>query len=384
MRVIYNGIDMRVLELEQAVVEPVYDSTQTDLLYCRYLLSVNVMVNGQAEVRNVAGPPLSYAKTGNQVYHYDMQTTDKPPAVVAPVPPFASAPDSVNPFTIGLTAVDVTSGTDPVNGNVTGGIHAFNERAQVEIVPGPGPTAITHQLLYSRLVEPRAILWVFNNDGGPDDLILQSHAFDQYCDARNGPIPAALNITRAFGDGATFFLNFQVQTFVDLHQYADGNPETGLVSNRFGVTHTIDEDGVLEIHVRGEAHFKANFLYDAALSADFFRRSLFLPVPFGHVRGNIVVEGMENACGVRYSYTDREMPVHFVAGPYADATRIEAVHRQSIGSNKDIFGTALDVYERDLGIRVNRRYAREDNHPTPKPPGKGGPGRPGRIPPPSP
>lgn len=358
MRIIYNGVDMKVLELVEAVCEPIYDSSQTDLLYCRYYISANVMVNGQAEVREVAGPPLSY-KYGANINHYTMQANTRPPGLAKPPAVFA-APTDLNTATVGQTAYILDSGENPLTDSaVSRPVASASTRSVIDIVPSPGPTGITHKLLNSRLNEPRAQLWVFSGDGRVDELIVRSHGYTDYTDCRNGPLPIATTITRAFGDGDTYFLNFQIQTFVNLHNYLSGESPPTLLSNRFSVTHALDEDQILTILVNGEAHMRTDHLYSLGFTPDAFRALLFLPPPFGHVRGNIVVKGLPDCSGVQYSYQDRQMPVHFVAGRYVLATRIEANHRQSLGNGKDIFNTALDAYQRQQRIRLDNKWLHE-------------------------
>jgi hypothetical protein len=308
------------------------------------------MVNGQAEVRAAAGAPVSLAVQPGVTTQYEMQVATKPPGAPVEGP---TAPVDAGAGRLGSTTVGAAPGglLDPAI--------AFAGRPKLKIVPAPGPAPLTMRLLNSRLNEPRGLLFFFAGDGEPDDLIFRSHGFNQYCDCRNGPLPVATGITKAFGAGETFFVNFQVQCHVDLLERLPTDPPPIVLSNRFSTTHEIDADSYLQIHVDGEAHFRTDRLYDLQFNADALRQSLFLPVPAGFMRGGIEVHGSEDGASVRYSYIDRQMPVNFVAGRYVNATQISAVHRQALGNGKDLFSTALDAYQSVTNARIMQQQLRQ-------------------------
>jgi hypothetical protein len=104
----------------------------------------------------------------------------------------------------------------------------------------------------------------------------------------------------------------------------------------------------------GKAVFRTDVLYALPVSPDNFRNVLFGPVPDYFVREVLYVKGLEDACGVEYSYKDTQVPVNFVAGPYAKAASIQVVHQQAINSNPDFYGAATNAYEASSNLRSMR------------------------------
>lgn len=378
MRIIYNGIDLQLLDIQEAVCQPVYDDSQTDVLYCMYKISGNAMVNGLASVQQgstsstpvpgqtTLGPALSLATLlpndipGNSKNQWTLQKEYSPPAATIAV---TDNPTDINITDLGKTVLGSTDGaTFPAGVAAAPVISSCSTRKGIEVIQNAGPSAITLNLLYSKLNEPRAQLWVFTDNGGTNDLVIRSHSNTQICDCKNGPIPNATNIVKAFGDGATYFLNFQVTTYVDLriHPAGETTDHTFLLSNRFTTQHVINEDSFLAITVQGVAVGRTDIMYEEKKSLDSLRKSLFLPVPGGFVRTNINVVGSPDNTRLYYTYTDIQQPVNFVAGRYENATQIEAVHRQSLEmSGSDLGKTAIDLYDRVNTLRTNNLWRRQ-------------------------
>lgn len=362
MRIIYNGIDLQVLDVHEAVCQPVYDDSQTDLLYCAYRFSVTAMVNGLAAVTQnetgteiSGGPGLSLAVEDNNSTQWTVQSSYFPPKSGMPA---GAVPTDKNVGSLGKTYLGNTDNSQFSPAIISG------NRPTIMVKPASGPTAVTMQILNSKLNEPRAMLWVFDDNGGTDDVIVQSYKVGQMCDCKNGPLPIATNIIRSFGDGATYFVNFQVQTFVDLRMYPANQTENILISNRFSTTHVVNEDSMLSIAVTGVATGRTDIMYDNSngpnSNLDILRKSLFLPVPGGFIRTNIQVTGSPDGTQVRYSYVDQQQPVNFVAGRYCHATQIEAVHRQAIQKGDLELGKlAVDAYERVNTLRLNNAWRKQ-------------------------
>lgn len=178
------------------------------------------------------------------------------------------------------------------------------------------------------------------------------------CDCKNGPTPKVWAVEAAVGDAGTMFVTWSCVTYINEARLNYTQDVGALISNRFSQTHEIDASGYTTVTTEGRALFRTDWVYALPESPDHKRPLIFMPIPPGFVRENIVVQGLEDASGVRYRYQDRQVPVNFVAGPYARAASISVVHRQAVSTNADVLGGALSFYERTLGLRANKHIAK--------------------------
>jgi hypothetical protein len=345
MRVIYNGVDLGVLETLSFATEAVYDDTMTDYLFTRVSFAVRALVNGQAAVvtGGAPGPPMSYGFTGA-------------PGPLAPSPIVGTRPlpPSVAPPTMPAGAGIAVQPPAPLR----------------TITRTPFPPTTTHIAIRHRLETPRGKLWVFDGPGmesgtpaagtpgapGPTSrVMLESPLPRAVCDCKNGPIPKVLDIATALGDAATFIVDFSCETYINEGPLNAITPAGALLSNRFKQRQTVDESGYMQITTEGTAIYRTDGVYLNPNSPDADRPVLFMPIPQGFTRVIDYVIGKEDVTGVDYSYTDTQVPVNFTAGPYVRAAKISCVHRQAVVSNTDLLGGALGAYERYLNIRWSKK-----------------------------
>lgn len=375
-RIIYNGIDLGVLETYAFDCEAVYDQSGVDYLYTRISIIVRAMVNGQVEVveanQPANGPFMSYSFTRRPRVVPDPPQLGRvgDPVVQTAMPPLPGGP---NP--------GAGTNTTPPNAGV------FDRGAKTARVPlrsvrrVANAPILTHQTIRHRLLTPRAQLYVFAGAGQEigrplpgtpnppvnlDLTILTSPGGNLPTDCKNGPTPKVFNIQEALGDANTFVVDWACETFI---QEASLNNVYGgaLLSNRFAQTHAVDDDGYTTIATQGVAIFRTDFIYGMGagvnpvptMNPDTQRPILFMPIPRGFVRGNIQVTGREDVTGVDYAYEDRQVRVNFVAGQFVRAAKVSAVHRQAM-SGGNITGGLLKSYERVLGLAANRNFARRE------------------------
>ncbi|VTR92150.1 unnamed protein product [Gemmata massiliana] len=380
MHINYNGIDIECLEILESVFESVYDETGTDYLYSRYHLAVTGVINGQSEIQQYT-PTTNYAEGGSQNLSQYQYWRNHAPAGAAP--PFDDPPPNVNPYFGGGARPQRSSKATP-----GAGITAISptQFPVPDIIRRPVPAITTDAVIRSRLQTPRGRLFVFTGSGDTsrkDEVLLQSHPWNSHTDCKNGPFPKLYAVTQFSGDAQTFMVRFEVETFINetpasaavanLQKvgvmegaYSVGGginsslANRALLSNRFSMRHSLDDDNYLTILTQGVAHFRTDLLYtNEPLNPDDLRLNLMLPVPFGCVRGDIEIEGLPDGTGVTYSFVDREQRANFVGGPYCFATQIEAVHRQAVSIDDDFLTGALNVYERQLNLKVQREFARD-------------------------
>jgi hypothetical protein len=136
------------------------------------------------------------------------------------------------------------------------------------------------------------------------------------CDARGGPIPHRAQFTAITGE-KTAFLQFGVTCF-------DSRSSHVLLSNSYDVYSSIDSHGYTTRTVRGEAHFRKDFI-DAVevpansgitLQPDDFRRALMVPVPSNMRRHAVEVEQPAGGDSVFYTVVDRENNLGLSTGDF--------------------------------------------------------------------
>lgn len=371
MRIIYNGIDLFAIETHEFTAEPVYDDTLTDYLYTKYTVVVTAMMNGQVRVTQ-PNLSMSYEFTG---------------APVGPTPPVSRAP---SPF-VGTMTPGAPVGSDPI-----GIAEAVATGAPRGVVITPVTTPITHQAVRHRLTTPRAPLYIFAGGGmetgsppaggfGPpnpavSELFLSSPQAPTSVDAKNGPIPKILSIPTFHGDSETLMVDFAVETYINEAEQNNARPFSSLLSNRWKQRHSVDAAGWTTIVTAGLAIFRTDLVYFEDNSPDLSRQIIFEPIPPSFTRIVDYVETSEDVTGITYGYTDTQVPVNFVAGPFIGAGEITAVHRQSVAANVDLLGAAIGMGERGVQMILNAKWLKGEGRPgrggggTPPPAAPGGPG----------
>lgn len=370
-------MDLGVLKTEAFDWEAVYDETGVDYLYSRVSFVGRCVISGFALVGN--GPMIGYRFSGS-----------------APIPVTGSGTAAPQPngvynqaSTVGNTVRAAPNNPVlPQLGTTAPGVGVQGrENARYrDVVRDNSAPAITHQTIRWRLQTPRSSLFIFRGPGAEvqnppnaDQLILESPIRGFQCDAKNGPFPKVFNVFESIGDVNLLMVDFAVETFVVETDKNLFNPSGILLSNRFSQTHVHDENYFTTVRTEGTAVFRTDMVYKIPQSPDSMRPVLFMPIPFGFQRKINFVRARGDGTGIEYSYDDQQVPTNFVAGPYAGATKISAVHRQAVISDVDILAGALGTYERVLGLKANRHIAEAENGlatrtatPPGAPPGGGG------------
>ena len=354
MEIVYNGVHLTMCTVEECGMEAVFDKSGVDYLFTRHRIVGTAVVNGQAAVRELGGPPVSYKRSA------DLYDSPSEWFLNSPDDLEVDSADYVRPA-VNLAAHDlgVVNLPAPVPFPAVGpvpptGVYARSniDLKLYHIEPSPNKPTLTVQAIRPRLLTPRAPLYVFANGGSEraGDLLLRSPPQDDMqCDAFNGPKPLFCNLIYTAGEADTFVVRFGIETYlnesVDSQAvYVNGNryPRNPLLSNRFSMRHMTTEDQQTFIEVGGEARFRTDYEYFDVISPDDLRTLLFLPVPFGHVRQDITVEGATDSAAVNYFFRDRQQKMHFPAGPFVGATRIEALHTQTLFTDTDLLKAAAN------------------------------------------
>lgn len=357
MMIFYNGITFTCMELKGFSRTAVYDTTgQTDHVMDEVYVHCTAMVNGLEAARLLSEPPISYKEVSGS------PTSDRNTESDRSRPP--SLPPSSGPPPTTVTA-DRNRGAfrnsafekiAAYKASVNPPAFAQDNKKVVALEPVANAPILTEKLIHTRLLDPRGQLIVFTGTGeDPQEVLLHSPGWGRHCDAKNGPLPQQLRILQSFGEAGSFFIEWACVTYVN--DQPRTNREDPLLSNRFSMSHTLDEDYFTTISVQGEALFDVGLLHSRGINPDKYRPNLFLPIPQGFVRENIQVTGLPGMEGVSYSFSDRQLPMSFAAGPYAEATRIHAEHAQVIDCTGDPSGSFLA----GLSDYYNRRWLRNNS-----------------------
>lgn len=377
MRVIYSGVDLMALDTHYFNCESVYDDSGVDYLYTKVSYAGRAMVNGFASVAPTGvGPVMNYgfqsSSPGTLGTGGDTELFSRPPGAIG-----GAAPGNVITRDKPQTYPPEGSLLRPPRG---AGIERRVRSDLRNIIKNPvaatgfNPNDITHQSIRHRLSIPRGKLYIFWGTGmesgtppaGSEDvpvlgrLFVESPRTDAPCDCKNGPFPRVMSVTNAYGDAMTMLVDWAVETYINEGPENEVIQSEALLSNRFAQSHEVREDGYTAITTQGVAIFRTDSVYFHNISPDSQRSIIFMPILPGFTRKILYVRGREDVTGVEYAYEDTQVSVNFVAGPFVKAASISAVHRQAINSRGDLWGSALQAYERVLGLKANRRFARDD------------------------
>ncbi len=124
------------------------------------------------------------------------------------------------------------------------------------------------------------------------------------CDAQGGPLPARAVVTNFAGE-KTAILSYSVVCH-------DSRAKNILLSHAYDVRSSIDQNGYTTRVVRGEAHFRKDFLDGitiggSTLQPDDFRQALALAVPSGMRRVGVEVDEPSAGDVLHYTIVDREV-----------------------------------------------------------------------------
>jgi len=351
MNITYNGISMTPVADFQITYEVITDESQLDMCFVAAHMSGSFMVNGQTAIRSLDAPPTSYSDSGADSTRPIEAVRTKPAGLPAP-PVGAEGPlNSEGPERQkGAVTDELSLFLFPYRASVTSPAYATERTVVERLVAGPALTTVTWPLIYQRLLQPRGQLFVYENTGAANEIIIHSPGFNYHCDANGGPIPHHLQITHVQGDGVTFFVNWACTTYLRRLRRADINDP--LLSNRWVMTHHIRDGSYTDIEVEGHAHFDLGIIHKNALDADNYRPLLLLPIPQGYERRDMEITESEDGRTIHYHFIDHQVDIMFPAGPYVAAVEIDGEHEQYTLCEDDVLGGMLG----SLDSALNRKW----------------------------
>lgn len=140
-------------------------------------------------------------------------------------------------------------------------------------------------------------------------------------DAANGPIPLQVDVIDTAGEGTSLGVHFMIETCL---VPVDPEAERPLLSNRWQVTHTHDDDHYLTRITKGVAVFNGGIMRLAQQSPDWFLNQFVVPIPLGFIRKVPEVTASSDGLSVSYTITDTDPHVMFDPGD-SGATSMDIV-----------------------------------------------------------
>lgn len=160
-------------------------------------------------------------------------------------------------------------------------------------------------------------------------------------DCDNGPIPGPVDVIQVIGDSSAI-ISFRVVTHVnDCSKY--------IVSNRWRMSHGIDEFGYTTRTTSGEAVLRADLMsLIGDMNADTFRKEFFVPATAPLQRSHIDAELSEDGKTLNYTLTDVETTYTIttagivkVEGNVTAGT--EMLHKSQAGLVKGLISSAFGL-----------------------------------------
>lgn len=179
--------------------------------------------------------------------------------------------------------------------------------------------------LRNRLLMPRKklILWAYDKRDGKAVRWLESPRSTMSTDATNGPIPISCDVVSAAGEPNSVGVFFQVQT--DVSPCPIGS-DRAVLSHRWEMSHTADENFYLTRIIRGEIIFNGAYINTFSVNPDSLRNQFIHPIPVGFSRGIPQVSQSADGLTIRYIVTDTDPTIMFSPGD-SGATQIQILEK---------------------------------------------------------
>lgn len=153
-----------------------------------------------------------------------------------------------------------------------------------------------------------------------DSTISTSGSSKTLTDANNGPFPLEINIRRISGT-VSFNVDFTIQC--DINEcYRVYSEPAFVLSNRWQMTHDVNEHAFTVRHVQGRAIFRTDVMLSQEIKPDDYRAAFFFPVPENFKRQNINVSVNPDGNECHYSFSDVEQSHNIICKK--NVTKIEA------------------------------------------------------------
>lgn len=321
MKFEYNGVAMDLVEITEYQRECVYSDDGADLLYVKHRigavcmmaaggwpagLSVNRSTPTPKTTPDLTGQPRRPAGAANEVRGRNVTPYDFPKQT----PTLANASSLYHPGFY----------TDQ---EVRMRLSIPRKKLKIEAYHPDGKK-------YTWLESPRPF---------PENRELRNKPGAAYdgttTDAANGPIPLRVDIVNPAGEGTSMGVHFMVETCL---VPVAPEEERLILSHRWEVQHTHDDDHYLTRITRGQVVFNGGLTRLTGQSPDWFRSQFFHPVPLGFVRKVPEVVASSDGLSVHYTITDTDPHCTFDPGD-SGATSMDIVESLNYLQPSTVLGT---------------------------------------------
>lgn len=296
MQISYDGIEFKMLKMEEWTREAVFSEDGVDYLYDYHKIQCQCVLN--------------------EGY------TDK-----LDFPPVVNEPDKIEQQSLSAGSATRWNGLKTAGGYL---------QASQPVVPGDKPPLVQRSTgapatlveLFKRLAVPRRqlVIWM---DSDPNlalvepqfrDNILFSPLPGKKEDAQHGPSCSVMGMMGSIGN-----VTIPLRLMFETHIPTCNDPNAPIMlSNRWSISTTYDPDTYAAIHIiNGEARFRADLLHQNQLSADTFRNQFLHPIPLGFKREQPMVTLSSDGTSIQYQLIDKQQVLNFPAGAAYAAPKIE-------------------------------------------------------------
>lgn len=296
MYVQYGNTTLRVIDLQRFERVNIYTPDNTELLYVRKTLgfSTEFSPGGLPKMPSASQISPHVAETFSGADPTSTKLTTNPRGE-----------------TIGGSYLNAPSLEDDVGGNSQAPPTAWRS----------GPE--TDGEISSRLMIPRQrlILWAYDRQTGAPIRWLESPRPGMTVDCTTGPLPLSCDVISVKGEPNSVGIYFQIQT--DMSPCPTG-ADRFVLSHRWTMTHTYDEDYYLTRITSGEIIFHAGVRERISTNPDSVRNQFILPIPTGFRREIKEITASSDGCTIRYVVADTDPTICFSPGD-SGATQMSIV-----------------------------------------------------------
>lgn len=300
MELTYNDVRMELLHLDRVERDAVYSEDGQDLLYIKWLIGATCMYG--ANGRPVGTSAISVG--ADTILGLNGRPTRAPATLRGSDPTFFTFTQETN--------------------TPAGRPHTTGQNALV-----------TDAELRTRLWTPRKQLIIGAwEPGGTFARWLESPKPGFVCDLAGGPKPLAVDVMSATGEGTSLGVHFQIETAVSPCQ---GVSDQTVLSHRWQMQHTHDEDNYLTRIINGTIVFNMAFIATNGIVPDTVRAQMFHPIPLGFKRTLGPITQSSDGSTIKYTIFDTDQTVIFDAGD-SGATQMEIVEQLEYMQPWRVFG----------------------------------------------
>lgn len=278
----YNGVTLELVALDRVERVNVYSSDGMDLLYVHWII-------GASCVFSPGGQPVGVAAT-------ILSPNTNRETVAGFAPPLSWTGTYTPPDT-------------------------FFQEGNGDGITGYQAT-LTDVEVKTRLMIPRRKLIIGSlDDKGRLIVWLESPKTGLLCDMAGGPKPISVDVISVAGQGQTFGVHVQIETFQSPCTYQS---DRALISHRWQMTHDHNEDNYLTRTIEGEAVFNLGVVASSIFQPDWIRGQLFHPIPLGFQRRLGPISLSPDGTTLKYTVSDVDTTILFDPGD-SGATQMEIV-----------------------------------------------------------